>query len=158
MKIRHFSSQLWLPRPIEEVFTFFSDALNLEAITPPWLQFRVVGASPDRISEGTEIAYRLKIRGIPVGWASRITAWDPPHLFVDEQLHGPYHLWIHEHRFAPVAGGTLCADNVRYVPLGGALFDRLFVANDIKTIFEFRSRRLRELFPPPPAAPLHSSP
>jgi ligand-binding SRPBCC domain-containing protein len=42
------------------------------------------------------------------------TAWEPPHRFVDVQRHGPYRLWIHEHRFEPHNGGTLVQDNVQY--------------------------------------------
>jgi ligand-binding SRPBCC domain-containing protein len=146
MKILEFHSQMRVPRQIDEVFRFFGDALNLEQLTPPWLRFRVLTPAPIAMREGTEIEYKLKIRGFPARWKSKITAWEPPLRFVDEQVRGPYRVWIHEHRFTANAGGTLCEDYVKYSPLGGVLIDRLFVARDIKKIFEFRSRRLRELF------------
>jgi ligand-binding SRPBCC domain-containing protein len=147
MKSFHFEASLWLPRPRKEAFDFFSDALNLEKITPPWLQFQVVTPTPIQIHEGTEIDYRLRIRGIPVRWQSRIIAWDPPQRFVDEQVRGPYRVWIHEHRFSEKEGGTLCEDSVRYYPFGGALIDKLFVGRDVQQIFAYRSERLKELFP-----------
>jgi ligand-binding SRPBCC domain-containing protein len=146
MRIFNFRSQLWLERPITEVFEFFSDAVNLEELTPPWLQFRVISKLPIEMREGVEIKYRLRIRGIPVRWTSKITAWDPPHRFVDEQMHGPYRVWIHEHRFAEDSNGSLCADHVQYAPLGGALMNRLFVERDIQKIFAYRSEQLQKIF------------
>ena len=38
----HFTSEIWLPRSRDEVFRFFSDAGNLEALTPPWLHFEIL--------------------------------------------------------------------------------------------------------------------
>jgi len=151
MKTFRFDSQLWLPRKREEVFSFFTDACNLEEITPPWLQFRVVSPTPIRMQVGAEIDYRLKIRGIPIRWRSRITAWDPPYRFVDEQVLGPYRLWVHEHRFTENAGHTLCEDHVEYAVLGGAIVNRFFVKRDIRGIFDFRSERLQEIFQKTPS-------
>jgi len=146
MRDFHFESRLWLNRPREEVFKFFSDALNLEKITPPWLRFRVVSKLPILMHQGAEIEYRIKIHGIPLGWCSRITVWDPPHRFVDEQVRGPYRMWIHEHRFVEESRGTLCEDNVRYVPRGGALINALFVERDMQKIFAYRSDGLQKIF------------
>ncbi len=125
MRNFHFAFRLWLNRPRDELFEFFSDALNLEEITPPWLRFRVVSKLPIFMHRGAEIEYRLKIHGVPVGWCSRITTWDPPYRFVDEQVRGPYRMWIHEHRFGEDSGGTLCEDNVQYAPRGGTLINKL---------------------------------
>lgn len=147
MKSVHFECGLWLPRPRKEVFEFFANALNLEEITPSWLKFRVVTPKPIYMQQGTEIEYRLRIRGIPVRWQSRITVWDPPHRFVDEQIRGPYRVWIHEHGFTEKARGTLCEDSVQYAPLGGALINKLFVERDIRKIFAYRSERLQKSFP-----------
>jgi len=146
MKNFHFECGLWLTRPRKGVFEFFADALNLEEITPSWLKFRVVTPKPIYMHRGTEIEYRLRIRGIPVRWQSRITVWDPPHRFVDEQIRGPYRVWIHEHRFTEQAGGTLCEDSVQYAPFGGALINKLLVERDIRKIFAYRSERLQEYF------------
>jgi ligand-binding SRPBCC domain-containing protein len=145
MRLFEFRCRLWLPRPLNQVFQFFSNALNLEAITPPWLQFRVTTPQPIDMREGIEIAYRLNIRGIPIRWRSRITVWDPPHRFVDEQLSGPYRAWIHEHTFREESGGTACEDYVKYAPIGGAVINKLLVERDVKKIFAYRSARLVEI-------------
>jgi ligand-binding SRPBCC domain-containing protein len=146
MKIYQFRSALWLPRPRHEIFAFFSDAMNLEELTPPWLQFRVVTPMPIRMREGATIEYRLKVRGFPMGWQSRIAVWDPPRTFIDEQLRGPYRTWVHEHKFTEEASGTLSEDVVNYAPIGGALVNRLFVERDVRGIFSYRTSRLQKIF------------
>jgi ligand-binding SRPBCC domain-containing protein len=131
MKLHTFESELWLPQSPEELFLFFSNASNLEQITPPWLNF---------------IDYRLRVHGFPVRWRTRINAWEPPHRFVDEQIRGPYRRWVHEHTFTSAKGGTRMHDKVTYaVPLD-VLVHRLFVLRDIKEIFQFRSGALRRRF------------
>jgi ligand-binding SRPBCC domain-containing protein len=146
MKIHTFHSEIWLPRPLDACFLFFADARNLEVITPPWLKFSVAGSVPSTIHEGARIQYSLRLRGIPIHWASEITAWEPPHLFVDEQKRGPYRLWKHEHRFAARDNGTEVVDHVRYAVLGGSLINLLFVAPDVRKIFDYRRQKLLEIF------------
>jgi ligand-binding SRPBCC domain-containing protein len=136
----------WLPRRLDEVFAFFADAVNLETLTPPWLRFRILTPRPIEMRAGARIAYRLRLHGVPLGWVTEITAWEPPRRFVDEQRRGPYRVWIHEHRFAERDGGTEARDTVRYRAPGGLLVDRLAVRRDVRKIFEYRARKLDELF------------
>lgn len=143
-------TELWLPRPPECVFPFFADAHNLESITPPLLRFSVLTPAPIQMKQGALIDYRLRIRGVPVGWRTRIAAWEPPTRFIDEQLRGPYRLWHHEHTFIAENGGTRCVDHVRYAVPGGPLVERavhrLLVRRDVERIFAFRQERLRAIF------------
>jgi len=148
MKEFIFEDNLWVPRPLGDVFQFFSDAFNLQAITPPWVNFEVLTPAPIRLQAGTLIDYRIRIRGVPVKWRTEIAEWDPPHRFVDVQLRGPYRLWHHTHGFKEHDGGTLCTDRVRYHPWGGVWVDRLFVRRDVKRIFEYRKLRLASLLGP----------
>lgn len=138
-------AEQWLSLPVERVFPFFADAANLETITPPWLRFEVLTPQPIAMRVGARIDYRLKLRGLPIRWQSEITAWEPPHRFVDEQRRGPYRLWIHEHTFTSRDGGTWVGDSVRYQVFGGRLVDRLFVRPDIVKIFAYRQEKLTEL-------------
>ena len=141
--------QQWIPRPVDQVFAFFSDARNLEEITPPWLGFRTLTPGPIRLEQGTRIRYRLRIHGAPVRWTTEIRLWDPPRRFVDVQLSGPYQLWHHTHRFEECDGGTWMTDVVRYrLPFGalGRLVHAWIVRRDVAGIFDYRSRRITEIF------------
>jgi ligand-binding SRPBCC domain-containing protein len=127
--------------PVEEVFAFYADARNLEAITPPWLGFRVITPGRIEMAPGTLIEYRLRLHGIPVRWLTRITEWVPGRSFVDEQVRGPYSLWHHTHTFEPDGAGTIIRDRVRYrLPLGplGALAHLALVRRDLARIFAYR--------------------
>ena len=145
-RIFQLTASQWLPRTPEEVFAYFSDAFNLEDITPPWLRFRVLTPPPIEMGAGMEIDYRLHLRGLPLRWRSRISDWHPPYQFVDDQIVGPYRLWHHVHTFEARDGGTRVLDHVEYASVGGGLANALFLRRDLRQIFAFRQRRLTELF------------
>lgn len=132
------STDMTLACPLDRVFDFFSDAGNLEAITPPELRFHFLTRLPIAMRVGARIDYRLRLHGIPFTWRTRITAWAPGERFVDEQESGPFRLWIHEHRFEAIsATSTRIRDEVEYRlpfepvgriahPLVRARLDRIF--------------------------------
>ncbi len=151
MKEFTFHAELLLPRPRSEIFPFFADAHNLEAITPPWLKFEVLTPKPIAMRPGALIDYRIKVHGFPISWRTEIKEWSPPDRFVDVQLRGPYRLWHHTHTFEERPDGTLCKDEVRYWPRGGALMNWLFVGKDVERIFKYRQKRLLEIFAGPAA-------
>jgi len=139
----------WLPRNLDEVFAFFSRPENLQKITPPWLDFRMVEV-PKELVPGAIIRYRLSWHRLPIWWKTEISEWDPPHRFVDRALSGPYALWNHEHSFEPYDGGTTMRDRVTYaLPLGclGSIAQRLWVRRDVEKIFDYRAEKMRQLFP-----------
>ncbi len=138
-----------LPGPPGEVFEFFSEAYNLEAITPPFLGFEVATPRPIAMHEGTLIEYRLKLHGVRLNWLTRIDVWDPGVRFVDRQLRGPYRLWHHTHTFEPDGGDTLMRDVVRYaLPLGplGEVARLVLVRRDLDRIFDFRQAEIARRF------------
>jgi ligand-binding SRPBCC domain-containing protein len=149
-------TSLWLPRPRTEVFDFFSDAFNLEAITPSFLRFRVVTPGPIDMRRGALIDYRLRVRGVPISWRTEIAVWEPEHRFVDTQIRGPYAKWWHEHAFEEKDGGTLCTDRVEYRPPGGPLapiVNAVAVQRDVVSIFRHRHRELADRFGTPADTP-----
>jgi ligand-binding SRPBCC domain-containing protein len=134
-----------LVRSPDHAFAFYADAFNLEAITPPWLRFRVTSRYPIEMREGALIEYRLRLHGLPIRWLTRIEVWDPPRRFVDVQLRGPYALWEHTHTFEPASDGVVIRDRVRYaLPFGplGSLAHALFVRRDLRRIFDYRAEQL----------------
>jgi ligand-binding SRPBCC domain-containing protein len=147
MKVHILSRQQYLDRPLEDVFGFFSEARNLERLTPSWLSFRVLSQDPAELGEGTLIRYALKVHGVPLRWVSRIESWEPNVRFVDRQLTGPYALWHHTHEFAALGEGTLISDTVRY-SLGfgvlGEVARAVQVQRDLDNIFDYRRTAVLE--------------
>jgi ligand-binding SRPBCC domain-containing protein len=140
------SQEIELPRDV--VFEFFSNAENLEKITPPALGFHILTELPITIKQGSLIDYDLKLHGFPIKWRTEITRWDPPNEFVDTQLRGPYKQWIHTHRFKELSPTrTLMEDEVRYrlplEPFGDIA--NFIIEGQIKEIFEFRQKVVADL-------------
>ncbi len=141
MRVQVLEREQVIAAEIAEVFAFFADAYNLEAITPPWVHFEVRTPRPIEMHAGARIAYRMRLHGVPVRWLTEIESWEPQQRFVDRQLRGPYSLWHHTHTFEQCEQGTLMRDRVRYaLPLGvlGQAARASFVARDLTRIFDFR--------------------
>jgi ligand-binding SRPBCC domain-containing protein len=141
MKNRILSRETIIKKPIEIVFDFFSKAENLNLITPPHLQFKIITPLPIKISKGTIIDYSLKLYGFPFKWKTEIKEWEPPFKFVDAQLKGPYLRWVHQHTFFQDGNNTIMIDNVEYLSPGWIiepLIHGLFVKKNVENIFDYR--------------------
>jgi len=138
-----------IDRPRPEVFGFFADAANLEAITPDFLRFRMLTRPPIEMRVGTRIDYEISLLGVPMRWRTRISDWQPGASFVDEQESGPYAFWRHRHEFHALGNVTLMRDLVEYrEPYGvfGALAHVLFVSRTLQRIFDYRSMATQRAF------------
>ena len=150
MKVHQLHTTQVLPITLDEAWDFFSSPANLPVITPPWLDFQMTNAVPERMQPGTIITYRIRpVLGVPIRWTTEITHLEAPHYFVDEQRFGPYKLWHHQHFFRAVDGGVECEDLVHY-GLGfgpaGTLAHRLMVRGKLEEIFAFRREALAKRF------------
>ena len=137
-----------IPKGRQEVFKFFSDAFNLQALTPAFLNFEIITEAPIDIQEGTLIDYRISLFGVPMNWRTRIERFETDNMFVDQQIRGPYSLWHHTHTFEDVPEGTLMRDVVKYrLPLGplGLIAHFLFVRRTLRRIFQYRYDSLERL-------------
>jgi len=144
--IRLLRRETIVPHTLEDTFDFFSDARNLDRLTPAWIGFSILTPTPIEMRKGALIDYRIRVYGIPVRWRTEIEEWDPPRAFVDMQLRGPYLWWHHSHRFESCPEGTRVIDEVEYRAPLAWLTHPLMIARDVKRIFEFREGALhREL-------------
>jgi ligand-binding SRPBCC domain-containing protein len=134
-----------LPLARDHVFAFFAEATNLQRITPPELGFAMGTSPPIHLREGTRIAYRLHLFGVPFSWLSQIQRWHPPEECVDVQLRGPYTPWVHTHRCREEHGATLIEDHVEYAlpywPLGELAYP--LVRLQLARIFRYRQQAIR---------------
>ena len=137
-----------IPKPRNVVFKFFSNAFNLQDITPTFLGFEILTPAPIDIQDGTLIDYRITLFGIPMKWRTRIERFEPSSSFVDTQIRGPYNLWHHTHTFEDSEDGTVMRDIVRYrLPFGllGTIAHALFVRRTLQRIFQYRYDTLEQI-------------
>jgi ligand-binding SRPBCC domain-containing protein len=136
-----------VPLRREEVFAFFSDAGNLERITPPELNFNIITPQPLEIKKDSLIEYQLRLFGVKLSWLTIISEWNPPEMFVDEQLKGPYRKWHHTHRFHDKGERTIIEDEVNYelpfYPFGEAVHP--LIKFQLKRIFNYREKIIKDL-------------
>ena len=119
MKVYELSASHHVDAPLEKVFNFFSKPENLSKITPAKMGFNVLTPSPIKMERGALIYYTIKVFIFPLRWRTLITAYDPPHKFVDEQLKGPYSFWHHTHTFEANNNGVVIKDVIKYsIPMG----------------------------------------
>jgi ligand-binding SRPBCC domain-containing protein len=143
-----------LPVSLEQAWDFFSSPANLGAITPAKLGFNIISKHHgEKMYPGQIIEYTVKpVLGIPLYWMTEITHVEQGKFFVDEQRYGPYSMWHHQHHFREVSGGVEMTDIVHYkIPLWflGDLAHALFVRRQLKEIFDYRFKKVQELFPTP---------
>ncbi len=151
MQVKKKSWEQFIPRSLDEIWTFFSRPENLNDVTPGDMSFRILSDIRHLpMYEGMIICYKISpFAGIQMDWVTEITHISERHFFVDEQRFGPYAMWHHEHHFEEKDGGVLMRDILHYkVPYGiiGTIADQLFVDQKIEQIFHFRKKAIAERF------------
>lgn len=140
-----------LPIAIEEAWEFFSNPANLAAITPDNMGFNIISKHHGKkMYAGQVIEYTVSpVLNIPLYWMTEITHVEDKKYFVDEQRFGPYSLWHHQHHFVETSAGVEMTDIVHYkLPFWflGDIANSLFVAKQLKGIFDFRYKKAAEVF------------
>jgi ligand-binding SRPBCC domain-containing protein len=151
MQVKMIETKCFIPQPLEKVWDFFSSPINLNAITPDDLHFEILtDLTNKKMYPGMIIRYKIKpMLNIPMSWTTEITHCEEGRMFVDEQRFGPYAFWHHQHFFEAAEGGVWMTDTVHYAvgwgPLGW-LASKLFVDAKLQHIFDYRERKVEELF------------
>lgn len=148
--IRHLRREQFIPADPGRVWAFFATPLNLNELTPPEVRFKILGDAPGAMFAGQIIRYRISpAPGVWLNWVTEISRVEEGALFVDEQRSGPYKVWHHEHRFVRESAGVRMFDHVTYdVGWGpfGWLAEKLWVGRQLRKIFDYRFRRVEEIF------------
>ena len=149
MKVYTLKREQIISKNILDVFDFFSRPENLAKITPPKMKFKILTPTPIEMKEGALIDYTVRVLGIPIRWRTLITKYQPPNIFIDQQLKGPYSLWHHTHTFEQISQNeTLIKDIVIYtIPFGfiGRIVHFLYIKKDLDKIFNFRKDKIADL-------------
>lgn len=136
---------------LEKAWEFFSDPKNLQVITPDDLSFQITSPEIGKMFKGQVITYRIGLLpGVTSNWVTEITAVEDKKYFIDEQRFGPYSMWHHLHAFEELEDGKLLMkDKVHFKPpMGplGRLAYSIFIKKKLKGIFEYRFKKLEDLF------------
>lgn len=135
---------------LERLWEFISSPKNLAVITPSSMNFEIQSEVPEKMYPGLIIKY--KVSPLPLyrtSWVTEITHVEEFKYFVDEQRHGPYKIWHHEHILERTDKGIRMTDIVTYEPpfgILGSMSNTLMIKNKIKSIFDYREKVLEELF------------
>lgn len=152
MKAYHLKFNQQLPVSLAEAWDFFSSPMNLAKITPAKMAFEVTSGAQlqEKMYPGMIITYKITpLLGIKLNWMTEITQVKDQEYFIDEQRFGPYKFWHHQHHFREIEGGVEMNDILTYgMPMGifGQMANSLFVAAELQQIFEFRKKKVIELF------------
>ena len=131
-----------VPLPVDAVWKAHEDVQLLERIAPPFPAVRLK-ESNIVCGLGTEFTVRVELLGLGLDWRVKITHWDPPTCFIDEQVSGPFRFWEHTHHFMPIsAESTRVVDLVKFEL--NPLVDGTLIRLGLETMFKLRMQNLTQ--------------
>jgi Uncharacterized conserved protein len=147
----HLHYEQFLEASMEEVWNFFSNANNLETLTPPKMKMNVrTKLANPIVYKDMRIAYTVApLFGIPVFWETKIIEVEVHSYFIDIQRRGPFKSWKHTHTFIQQENGVMMNDDIEYeLPLGklGDFFHQPLVLKNLKELFVYRQQICKEIF------------
>jgi ligand-binding SRPBCC domain-containing protein len=152
MPVYQLKSYQKLPISLQEAWDFLSSPYNLNEITPQDMDFEITNGiqKTDKMFAGQIIVYKLKpLPFYKTEWVTEITHVSEGKYFIDEQRFGPYALWHHQHHLNEIINGVEMSDIVHYkIPFGifGSIANALFIRKKLKQIFDYRHKKLIEIF------------
>lgn len=125
----------------ERVFGFHEQPNALMLLIPPWESARVI--HPAKISEpGARAIVETRVFGfVTVKWIAEHTRYEPPRMFEDIQIKGPFRSWRHRHLVSPDPNGAILQDEIEYEPpLGflGRVIAPILVQKRLQKLFDYR--------------------
>lgn len=139
-----FVKSILIDAHVNDVFAFHERPDALALLSPPFPPVRMIA----RTGEGIEAGSRVELRVGLFRWVAQHTKYEQNHLFVDEQVQGPFAKWIHRHEFETAGSKTRLTDRIDYELPGGSLVNLLFgwtVNLGLRNMFAHRHRVTQEL-------------
>lgn len=133
----------------EEVFAFHELPDAFERLVPPWENAKIIQKA-DISKIGSQAIIEQKIFGlIPSRWIAEHTKYEPPKMFEDIQVSGPFKSWRHQHIIKPHENGAILRDEIEFEPpmsFLGSLMTPIFIMPKIEKMFEFRHQVTKDYF------------
>ncbi len=144
----NFVKESRIAAPPERVFDFHESPGALGRLTPPWERV-VVESGGGSIRPGGRMTLTTTFGPLRLRWVAEHTEYDPPRLFADRQLSGPFASWYHRHRMIDDGhGGTLLRDEVDYaLPFGaiGRWIGAGYIRRKLARMFDYRHEVTRRM-------------
>ncbi|MBX7171085.1 MAG: SRPBCC family protein [Pyrinomonadaceae bacterium] len=100
----------------EKVFAFHELPDAFEKLLPPWENAKIIQKA-DISKVGSQAIIETKIFGlIPTRWVAEHTKYEPPKMFEDVQISGPFKNWRHQHLILPHESGAILHDEIEFEP------------------------------------------
>jgi ligand-binding SRPBCC domain-containing protein len=100
----------------EKVFAFHELEDAFERLMPPWEKGKIIQKA-DISKIGSRAIIETKLFGlIPVQWVAEHTKYEPPRMFEDVQISGPFKKWRHQHLVLPHESGAILRDEIEFEP------------------------------------------
>jgi len=147
-----YSTCLEIPRPVDEVFAFFTRPASLVALAPPELQAALVDG-PELLHAGGRVTWKLRRWGMSQTIVYEVTALVEGKLITLEQRQGPLARWTQQQNFDPTSTGTRLSEEIEFEPprgMLGRLVTEATVRADLDRLFAHRAQRLADLDEPRP--------
>lgn len=144
----HFRFESRVPTPLKVAFAFHKNPGALALLHAGWDHLRVL-RHPQEIRIGAETWVEQLVAGfIPVVLGFRHHVYDPPFLFGEEMIHGPFSRFVHLHQFAEENGETVISDILEVQwpwQYGGNPVLRGIIAPQLRLMFQRRAEALLRL-------------
>ncbi|MYY10654.1 cyclase [Streptomyces sp. SID4919] len=146
--MKHFETITHIAAPPAVVFDLSLD-VDLHTASMARSGERIIGGvRTGCMALGDQVTWEARHFGIKWRMTSRISAYEKPGSFVDEQVAGPFRRWHHTHRFVPDGrGGTVMHDGIRFAaPFGllGAAVETVVLARYMRNLILARNVHVKQ--------------
>lgn len=139
--------QIFVDRPPEAVFVFYTTPRNYARISPEDAAFLLAEEPSGELGAGAHLKWRVRVGGIWRALETEIAEWNPSDGFLERQVRGPFAGWMHRRKYSPFQTGTLVSETIEYTPGGllGALGDKLGYGAQLDDLFKYRHDEAKRL-------------
>ena len=138
----------FMEAPAERVF-HLSRSIRLHKLAMKEVQAEVIQQpSGALIGPGESVSWKAKLLFRMRLWKLKVTSFQEPFSFVEEQVQGDLKTMKHEHFFKPVENGTIMIDQfhytLRYGNLGN-LVNSIYLRKYLQRMLEERNRLIKKV-------------